>query len=92
MALARKVREVHRAIHLVASVMLLAYLYTPLGDNTVFSVMLRVMVVPVVALSGVLMWQWPRLRRMKRQRRIERTLRTPPVGSRGHAPARSTAR
>lgn len=62
---AKKRRGIQRMAHLVASVMLLAYLYTPLGENEVFGVMLRVMVVPVIAVSGLLMWQWPRLSRMR---------------------------
>lgn len=62
-------RTIQRSVHIIASIMLLVYLYTPLGDNDVFNLMLRLMVVPVLAVSGVLMWQWPRIRRATRQMR-----------------------
>jgi hypothetical protein len=61
---AKKARDIQRSVHLVASVMLLLYLFTPLGGNEIFGVMLRAMVVPVLAASGLLMWQWPRIRRL----------------------------
>lgn len=62
----RPVRSIQRGVHLVASVLLLAYLYTPLGEDPVFSLMLRIMVVPVLTVSGIVMWQWPRVRRRLR--------------------------
>ena len=65
---AKKARDIQRSVHLVASAMLLGYLYTPLGDNPLFDVMLRAMVIPVVAVSRILMWQWPRIRRHIRRR------------------------
>jgi UPF0716 family protein affecting phage T7 exclusion len=81
-------RDVQRSAHLVASVILLAYLYTPLGDNDVIGVMIRVMVVPVLAVTGLLMWQWPRVRRMLRARRAQRA-HVQPAQSLAKSPARA---
>jgi hypothetical protein len=72
-------RDILRSVHLVASLILLGYLYTPLGDNDVFYVMVRVMVVPVLAVSGLLMWQTPRLQRWLRRNEASST------GRRGEA-------
>lgn len=62
-------RDGQRAVHLVASAILLAYLYTPLGDNDLLQVMVRAVIVPIVLITGVLMWQMPRLRRVMGARR-----------------------
>jgi hypothetical protein len=45
---AGNVRAIQRSVHLVASAILLAYPYTPLGRNPVFYVMVRAMVIPVM--------------------------------------------
>jgi hypothetical protein len=59
-------RDIQRSVHLVASAILIAYFYTPLGDNDIFSTMVRAMVIPMLLVTGVLMWQMPRIRRMHR--------------------------
>ena len=60
----KKQRDVLRSAHLVAAVILIAYLYTPLGDNAVFNIMVRAMVVPVMVVTGLLRWQMPRIRKL----------------------------
>lgn len=65
---AKQQRDVQRSVHLVASAILLVFLYTPLGDNDVFQLMVRVMVFPLLVVTGTLMWQMPRIRRMLKRR------------------------
>jgi hypothetical protein len=65
----KKQRQILRTAHLVAFAILATYLYSPLSSNAVFSVMVRVMVVPMLMVTGLLMWQLPRLRRWMRGRR-----------------------
>jgi hypothetical protein len=65
---ARRIRRVQRAIHLVSGGLLLAFVYlTPDSGSAVTDVM-RWLVFPVLAATGVAMWQWPRLRRLRRRR------------------------
>ena len=68
---AKKTRDVQRAVHLVAGVILLLYVYTPMGDQPIPELMVRVMAFPVLAISGLLQWQWPRVRRLLRQQRSQ---------------------
>jgi hypothetical protein len=57
---ASRQRKLERAIHLLTGAMLLAYLYLPAGRE--LAEVVRFLVFPVLALSGVTMWQAPRLR------------------------------
>ena len=81
---AKTLRDVKRTAHLIASAILIAYLYTPVGENEVTAVMVRVMVVPMLVGTGLVMWQMPRLRRWataiayRRHQRVN----SPPNGDR----------
>lgn len=57
-------RDLQRAVHLVAGLLIVAYLYTPIRDLPIVLVVVQVVVVPVLAASGLALWQWPRLRRL----------------------------
>jgi hypothetical protein len=64
----RRARKLQRAAHLVAALPVLAYVYlTPAADAALTSVV-RGVVVPVLVLSGLLLWQAPRLRRLRARR------------------------
>ncbi|HET6292363.1 MAG TPA: hypothetical protein VFG33_03280 [Kribbella sp.] len=57
----RQVRDLQRMAHLVAGVLLLAFVYlAPAVDGIVWLV--RWVVVPVGVLSGIALWKWPRIR------------------------------
>jgi hypothetical protein len=47
-------RDIQRSVHLVASAILIAYLYTTLGDNNIFDTMVRAMVIPMLLVTGAL--------------------------------------
>ena len=60
-------RKLQRAAHLLTGAMLLAYVYLPAGRE--LEEVVRFAVLPLLALSGVAMWQAPRIRRALRRRR-----------------------
>lgn len=62
-------RKLQRAVHLVTGVMLLAFVYGP--DAGHFHTFVQVVALPVLVLTGIVMWQAPRLRRLRK--RVSRT-------------------
>jgi hypothetical protein len=61
----KQLRDLERALHLAAGVILLAIVFTPLGD-AVIGQALRVIVAPMLLASGILMWQHARVTRLLR--------------------------
>jgi hypothetical protein len=59
----KKIRDRQRLAHLVAGAALVAYVYLP-GEALEAAV--RWVILPLLVASGVLMWQWPKLRRWAR--------------------------
>ncbi len=64
---AARQRKIQRAVHLLLGVILLAYVYLPTGEA--LEDLVQIMVFPILALSGIAMWQAPRLRRLRRRAR-----------------------
>jgi hypothetical protein len=64
---ARRTRVLQRRVHLITALAMVLYIYAA-PTNTAVTSMFRWMVFPVLAGSGIVMWQWPRLRRLARQR------------------------
>lgn len=58
----RQVRDLQRAAHLVAALVLLAYVYASPQLGAGFTAAVRWLVVPALVVSGVALWQWHRLR------------------------------
>ncbi len=65
----RQVRDLQRAAHLVAALVLLAYVYAAPLLGAGFTAAVRWLVVPVLVVSGLALWQWHRLRAALRKRR-----------------------
>ena len=59
----KQIRDIQRAVHLLAALLLLLYFYTPLGSATLFTTILQFFVLPLLVITGMLMWQWTRLRK-----------------------------
>lgn len=57
-------RKVQRVVHLAAALLLVAYLYAPLEAQLQDAV--RFIVLPVLVLTGIAMWQAPRIRRLRK--------------------------
>ncbi len=62
-------RAGQRVLHLAASVVLGAYIYSPWGADPTFSVVVRFLLLPLLAATGLAMWQYPRVARAMRGRR-----------------------
>lgn len=56
-------RKAQRAAHLLAALVLAAYVYAPFGAGLRDTV--RFIVLPVLVLTGVAMWQAVRIRRLR---------------------------
>ena len=64
----KQLRDLQRLVHLAAGVLLILYLYTSLGDLPGAGPFMRIVVVPIVVVTGVAMWQLPHLsQRLKRR-------------------------
>jgi len=57
-------RKVQRLVHLAAGLVLIAYLYAPLEAQLEDAI--RFLVLPVLVLTGMVMWQAPRIRRLRK--------------------------
>jgi hypothetical protein len=62
---AKNFRTIQRTVHVVLGVVLIAIVFTPLGDAAAGAV-LRLVAAPLVVLTGVLMWQHGRVVRSLR--------------------------
>jgi hypothetical protein len=71
---AGSLRRAHRGAHLLGAAVLLAYVYAPLADE--LETLVRFAVFPMLALTGIAMWQAPRIRRALRSMRATRHPRT----------------
>ncbi len=60
----KRLRDLQRAVHLVGGLLVATFVYTPLRDLALFSLLVQVVVVPVIVATGMTMWQWPRLRKL----------------------------
>lgn len=63
-------RKAQRGVHLVAALMLVAYVYAPGATHLQDAV--RFVGIPVLAVSGMAMWQAARIRRLRRAAAEER--------------------
>ena len=57
-------RKAQRIVHLAAALVLIAYLYVPLDAELQDAV--RFVVLPVLVVTGIAMWQAPRIRRLRK--------------------------
>lgn len=65
---AKRVRDRQRAVHMVLGIVLVSSVYAPADPGTVFRAIVEYVVAPGVVIVGVLMWQWPTIRRLLRGR------------------------
>ena len=63
----KTLRTVLRAIHLVIGALVIAYMYTPLGNVEWFGSLVRISI-PILTITGLSMWQMPSITKiLKRQ-------------------------
>jgi len=58
----RPVRDLQRAAHLLGALVLVVYVYVAPLLGAGFTAAVRWLVVPALAVSGMALWQWHRLR------------------------------
>jgi hypothetical protein len=56
-------RMILRYSHLLAGMLNVFFIYTPLGDVWAFQLLVRIILVPVIIITGVWMWQQARVRK-----------------------------
>ena len=54
-------RTILRYSHLLAGMLNVFFVYTPLGDVSAFQLLVRIILVPVIIITGVWMWQQARV-------------------------------
>ncbi len=67
----RSLRIIQRSIHLVASVVLAAYVYTPLSEEPWLQNSVRFGTVPVLVVTGFAMWLAPKLLASRRRSKAQ---------------------
>ncbi|QBD78983.1 hypothetical protein EPA93_24560 [Ktedonosporobacter rubrisoli] len=60
----KQIRDIQRIVHLIAALVLLFYVYGPLDGAPGLAPLLRFAVLPLLVVTGLLMWQWTRLRKL----------------------------
>lgn len=65
-------RRVQRGVHLAAALVLVGYVYAPLG--TQLQDVVRFVVLPVLLATGIAMWQATRIRRLRKTLSCRRAL------------------
>ncbi len=61
-------KEILRWLHITGAMILFAYVYTPLGTNPFLADSTKYVIFPGLALTGLIMWQWPVFRSLFRKR------------------------
>ena len=59
----KQIRDIQRATHLLAALSVVLYIYLPVGSVPLLATIEKLAVLPLLALTGLLMWQWTRLRK-----------------------------
>lgn len=72
-----RLRMIIRVVHIVGGLLIGAFVYAPWADNAAFVLLMQVGVMPVLGISGVLLWQQARFNRFMRRVLPHKTERTP---------------
>lgn len=64
-------RSRQRQLHIVCGVVLGTYLYSPLAQVSGVELFVQAVVFPLLAISGLVLWKGPRLRRWYRSRQTD---------------------
>jgi hypothetical protein len=62
-------RALMRALHLIGSALIGTFIYSPLSDVAWFAYLIQFGVIPLLSLSGIVMWQQGRIQRWLRPKR-----------------------
>lgn len=65
----KRLRSVLRFVHLTMGMLLVPYIYSPLGDVAVFEWVVRIALVPLTIFTGIAMWQQAKWRKLLTRKR-----------------------
>lgn len=57
-------RDIQRVVHLVGAAVLVVYVYVPLDSAPFVTALMQLVILPALAITGLLMWQGLRLRNL----------------------------
>jgi hypothetical protein len=63
----KKIRNRQRLAHLTTGALLVIYVYLPADPGALVQAAIRWVVLPLLVIDGILMWQWPKVRRVARR-------------------------
>ncbi len=63
----KQFRTITRYIHLGVAVLFLVYFYIPSGNSEEVFNIIRIFAIPVVSLTGIALWQQPKLLKLIRR-------------------------
>ncbi|MEO1290122.1 MAG: hypothetical protein AAFV93_20410 [Chloroflexota bacterium] len=65
----KQIRTISRYLHIVVGVMMILFIYIPeLANNMLYANIVQFVAIPVVSISGILMWQQARIMKLFRKR------------------------
>lgn len=67
----KTLRNLLRIIHLVIGGLVIAYIYSPLGNLEWFGTMVRILI-PTLTITGISMWQMPALTKLFKRQPVPR--------------------
>jgi cytochrome oxidase assembly protein ShyY1 len=71
----KTLRVTLRWIHIIGSALIGTFVYSPLRSDSGFTALMQLVVIPVLLLTGIGMWQQPRLAKfIKHAKRDEQSL------------------
>jgi len=56
-------RDLQRLFHIIASLALGAFIYSPFGENPTFAFIMKAAVFPALTITGLLLWKWTQIKR-----------------------------
>jgi Ni,Fe-hydrogenase I cytochrome b subunit len=63
----KQFRVVMRWLHIIAGTCIALYVYSPLAEVAAYAFATQFVIIPVVSLSGIVMWKQPALARLWRK-------------------------
>ena len=63
----RRLRQPVRALHIIEAIVLGAFIYGPWGDGSLLEAAIQFFFFPALGVSGVMLWQQPRLVKLFRK-------------------------
>jgi hypothetical protein len=63
----KQLRDQLRLVHILASVILGAFIYSPWRSNQTYAIAMSFAIFPILALTGLWMWQAPRINKWLKQ-------------------------